>query len=467
MAPELSFGVELEFILIFHEDEIVPILRARNPSAYLEKSLDPKGDIAQALRHKAYGRLDHNSWAVVGDGECPDSLEQHVRISKDGQDLAVRCYHREVSELVQQIIYPVDGFQTATVHYEPVFGKHYDYTNWTICGDPSLPGLSSKDLVGQLGDRSSTDAEASNWDSWGVEIVSPVFRLADVDEMRPSMARMIKTLAGTPQTKHRATVTEHCGLHVHIGFHDNSDFPLETIQNLALLVTVYEHEILRLCGAGRTTLPGKNDPYELSNRENLFWACDDIPYDRPYVDDDGIVHSQCEWEFTYIQKIKDFLLKNSPTESYDNAAARIVGKLCLTRQKFVNFTYLLTTHLRPQTIEFRQHEGTADPTEICWWVQFCGGLVDLAGRIGRGEAQFRVNRWEDTIWYADLLEDMNFPAAGRWYFLDKLRSRGDDGAARDTMSLYSFAAPASFWAENGLLAEDEPVEDEPAEETVG
>ena len=439
MAPELSFGIELEFLLIFHEDKIAPILRARNPFAYLEKGLDPKRDIARALKHVGYQYMHHNSWAVVGDGECRDSLDPSIRISKDGKDLAIRCYHREVLELTQQIISPVDGFQTVATYYEKNYGKHSDYTHWTICNDPSLHGLSFEQLVGQLGERLSNDSEALNWDSWGVEIISPVFRLTDLENLRPKMDNMLRTLKGTPQTKHRATVTESCGFHVHIGFHDNSNFPLATIQNVALLVAVYEHEILRLCQAGRYCLPGSDDTYLLSNREDLFWGPADTPFDRPFVDPEtGETTPRSQWEFTAIQNIKDILITNLQSDSYDRAVKRIADKMGLSRNKLVSFRYLTNPDSRPQTIEFRQHEGTTDPAAICWWIQFCGGLVDLARRIGCGEAEFRVNSWEDTIWYQDLLEDMKFPAEGRKFFLDKLNSQGDDGAMRNTMSLYDF-----------------------------
>jgi hypothetical protein len=437
--PELSFGIELEFLLIFHEDELLSILRARNPAASLEKGLDPQGDIAKALRHRGYESIDHRSWAIVNDGECSDSLNPSIRICKDGQDLAIRCYNREALELTQQILSNVDGFQSVATYFAPSYGKHSDYSQWTICSDPSLQGLSSEQLIRQLGGRISQNSEALDWDSWGVEIISPVLRLSDMEHLCPTINNLLESLKGTPETKYEVAVTETCGLHVHVGFHDDSNFPLATIQYFALLIAVYEHEILRLCQATRCRPVGNEDRYLFSNRENLLWDVTDAPLDRPFVDAvTGEKFQQSEFEFKPVQGIKDILISNLNTDSYDRAVECVVNAMGRQRIKMVNFSYLLKRGVRPQTIEFRQHEGTTDQVVVCWWIQFCCGLVELAARMGRGEATFRVNSWDDTIWYQELLEDMDFPAEGRKYFFDKLNRQGDDGAARDIASLFSY-----------------------------
>jgi len=128
MEPKLSFGIELEHILYFHEEEIIPILRSRNPLAYIEKSLEPQGAIAQALRHHGYESIHHKSWAIVGDGECCNSLDPSIRICKDGLDLARRCDHREALELAQKIVSKVPHFQSATTYYAPGYANHSDFT---------------------------------------------------------------------------------------------------------------------------------------------------------------------------------------------------------------------------------------------------------------------------------------------------------------------------------------------------
>jgi Putative amidoligase enzyme len=404
MAPKLSFGVELEFILSFHESKILSYLQ--NGDSLVR---DIESNEAQALVPEGYkSEVQHLSWAIV---------EEHTG--------SVRSYAEEPLKVAQNIISKVPGTDKVRVFFEGNYKtKHQDYSQWTILGDPSLQGLSKRELLSNFEDRIGT---VSEWDSWGVELVSPVIPVTNIPKFGNQIQNLMHSLRGGPESLHGTAVSGHCGLHVHIGKYDNSDFDIRTLQYLALIIAIYEGEILRLCAPVRS----KDPEFRKTNRENLFSEEEEVVVLKQYNESTGTTEENRHiCKYISIQKIRE-LLGMTNSGNYDQKISQIIRTMGRWRGKFINFTYLDNktgrNTGRPQTIEFRQHEATMNPNAITAWVKFCHGLVELAEKYASGKVTFPVQYWTDRVWFQDLFDTMELDPGTQGFFHSKLREQQDAG----------------------------------------
>jgi hypothetical protein len=191
MTTPLSFGVELELLLSFHSSLLFPHL---HPSTTLLKSLPPT-TLSTLVASGYESSVTHLSWAVSGPE--PDSI---------------RAYEDEPLKLAQSLVTSAPGFEDTRVFFETSYkAKHVDYDAWTIVGDPSLQSLSKTEMLSAFLER--IGADAGEWDSWGIEFVSPVFPATSLSSFSHQVDGLMASLSGCSVSQHGATINAHCGLH--------------------------------------------------------------------------------------------------------------------------------------------------------------------------------------------------------------------------------------------------------------
>ncbi|KAI9819588.1 MAG: hypothetical protein M1827_007038 [Pycnora praestabilis] len=412
----LTFGIELELYLIFHQSLLLSILP---PNAQIVKDLPLTK--AQALGQK---------WGILGPprplfGSSTTMPSRRTRIEE------CKAYTSEPLWIGQKILSKVrPGINV----YEDLKLAHTNADNgeWHITVDPSLTGLGEEEMIRELGPLMTRNGGMNDWDHHGLEIPSRILTLTS-PTWPHEIGQILTALKPTPSpsqrpTDHTALVTSHCGMHVHIGAGPTpSSFPLLTLKHLAYTLIVYEVEIGRLHHPCRREGSHASNEQINSNRDTWFLEGGN---DNDDDDSGGGKKRGLQAQQTW-QPLSDIHHDIFHCES----VAGLVRLLCPNgKAHVVNLTYLTRPTRLPRTIEFRQHRGCLDPVSVGWWVRFVGGLVLLAQRCAdrvEGESAEWVERvmgvrsWDDEVSFWDLLEAMRFEEEGKAFFKRKVAFYAD------------------------------------------
>ena len=196
---------------------------------------------------------------------------------------------------------------------------------WTVANDASI----------QIVDGPRTDGLLE----CDVEIKSPALRFC------PKALRRIKRVVKLLTTEFDVFVNGSCGFHVHIG-NWKSGFPLQTLKHVCMLTAMFEHQLNSLHPAHRIGNEHAKAPSAVFRGQN--------PWDTVAT----------------IQGCR--------------ARARLVRLYAGSERRPDRcFAYnLLPLVSGPhKTIEFRQHKGTLDWSEMANWVQLAGGVVKAMHEI--------------------------------------------------------------------------------------
>jgi hypothetical protein len=461
--PSFSFGIELETIITFHEAAIKPYIV--NPNASLSK-LDPDDVLRDALKPKRrdYPTVKYKSWAIEGDGPGPSYCENpDATVSRNGTAISVRAYKDEPLRLVKDRLSKsrVPFLQDMHIHWDPQFNKQQSYGQWTITGDPTLEGLTStqkKEALLAQGPRNSrkrVTLDESSFDSYGVEFVSPVYESKnDI----PALVSDIKALSNamkfdgvgnkTSESGFISTCTKECALHVHVGYSDNHPIDTAVLRQLAFLLIVYEHEIVRLISKHRQGqiygIPDTNDgsgtqlrSQMMSNREFFYWNPDfDEPFVRAVRGDGAVTPQKYRFRYKPLDQIRKILLPENRLDDEDKDLDDLIEKVCegKYRGRCANFSYARRDP-GGKTIEFRQHEGTIDPEAIQHWVLLCIGLLEVAWSMANASFGIKSDCWDD-VWIGDLFDSIDLPRKSRRFFRKKMREMGDNGQRKSLDEWY-------------------------------
>lgn len=227
----------------------------------------------------------------------------------------------------------------------------------------------------------------------GLELISPIMQAPDMKAQQDlkggsfkELERVVKTLElapphydapwvfiSTPQTS---------GFHVHVGLQPDEewgpmDIPLKVLQHLAWIVVVFEDVISLL-----------NHPERRGYWETKIYdhGCSNR---RAFVDTDlGLIVCRlhtCGQGKVYDRRNAFNLIFGTTNhwELRDVMSNRPAPDNPFYRNTFVNFYNISTTSMHPEpikTVEFRQHCGTTDPTEVKEWVYFVTSLMRAAER---------------------------------------------------------------------------------------
>lgn len=437
---QLTFGVEFECVLGFHESLLLKHLNAIGTDDTIVKDIPPtvRKDFAQAARLTYTGR-NYMGWGLKAPTNYPKEGENNYQDEFDRQrsEHGYRAYGGEVLHVAKALL--PEGVR---IHDTFGPGIYNDFQHWHVCVDTTVTGVEKETLASKLGERSSN---VNDWDSHGVELVTRVlpYEPASSHEIDQHLA----LLKGTETSKHVAFPTLYCGLHVHVGLPTPPDHPkdtplptfdLTTLKHLAYLTIIFERFISTLHPKSRrrdnSDIITNTDSFEqepIDPFADWNWEENGIPpgfYDQNPEEDDNNDHL----DFTYVR---------SKIFTPDMTLDKLVVLMCPLnqdrpsdqRRRIINWTYLTRPFPLARTLEFRQHEGSIDPVGVNHWVDFVVGLVQLAERMGRefGVGEFNEEgewvghrgqgypwiEWSDEMCIGDLFDMMGWYGEGREYFL--------------------------------------------------
>ncbi len=265
--------------------------------------------------------------------------------------------------------------------------------------------------------------------SWvGVEVTSPIMRVGDEDDFA-ALQSVIEAIA----SGHRARVVESCGLHVHVGRGKHGFSPL-TVKKLGTLLWQSEGRLEALYEPQRVN-------YFLAMRETLTIASrlaqdEDIPR----YTTQGDISRDCK--NSTLNSLLPVLISMRPEKASCILALwaaetihEVVDMLVMPNPRFsarlvYNFDSLVRggfgSRLIKRTIEFRQYQGTLDPTEVRMWAEVTSAVVDFARLSSLDTYIAAVLRLtgtstEHTVWH--FLEDMGCRQETIDWFMDRAARR--------------------------------------------
>ncbi|PBP28045.1 hypothetical protein BUE80_DR000881 [Diplocarpon rosae] len=448
----VRYGIELECVFVFHEDQIMPGRFNGEPIETI-KSLDYK-----QRSERRFSRCDprfandriYNSWgrfceAKIDNQNLNPYTSEPLLIARD-------VLRRKVKALSSDLRNPrVMGTMT------PADKRAIDWDSgrWILTPDASVCGVGSENITKWLPNKVLAPGQTwDSFDSYGIEIVSPILNANEVND-KIRVRDIVDAIKGSDTEKNAAFVTNQCGLHVHVEAPTPSDFRKnpdpeaeavdETIEEkkvreaaeeaeaekladdvkkeLAMILIVYEDEIARLHPPCRR--PGHlNAAFSFSsNRLGLInEGLDNFPGRLCGAGVDtsmaacmnltepvgGVTGVDCSHRaVSQVASIPDIRaameratveqmveLLNWPAVSrFNEKPNRENGD----KDRQVNLTYMIRSGNSPKTIEFRQAKSSLDFEDISRWVDFCVGLVRLARLYVEDRSRFPVQNWNDTL----------------------------------------------------------------------
>ena len=224
------------------------------------------------------------------------------------------------------------------------------YSQWIIDEDASVH-LSSEEKA-YIGDNYETEA---------IEIASPVLKLTEPHDL--IKVQQVLNLLRWMEIEFGCMflANESCGMHVHVGCGQGNPIPIAIAKRVFQLTTAHEHNIDALHAASRIrapVVPEGPDRYPHYAPLSFFHRRAKAASKHDNVFD---------W-LNRIEKTRDFL----DFERIFQVTWALEGGLDGGHSSAVNFDNLFR---EKQTIEFRQHLGTLEPTEVTRYVLFLGYLI--------------------------------------------------------------------------------------------
>ncbi|KAI1619430.1 hypothetical protein EDD37DRAFT_217138 [Exophiala viscosa] len=447
-----TFGIEFEFVLAFQEDLLISVMPEHNIDATIVKDLTDyqhRNLLGRYARHPIDnpawdGRLRYPSWALhvpESDVVCEAALHRDMFVSSISRGkqwlrryvmepllVARRCLESaglncNAIGWIEPGFHPLDDCKEALISSASgsiiLRSSNVDYTAWTITNDHTLVGALRSQLSDRLILRGVSVDQVPHWDSAGIEVLSPVFRLEEKENAFRQIQRYMVAFEGK-QTCMMESVW--ASTHVHIGFDFGrpADMPMSLLQHLAYILVMHE-DLLAKChprsrsGIGR---PRQVDPVTLDDEdsapeEDAFTVTTPPPTDEQLDMENERIVLAIEAEYTggdniesNARYLRNQLQSQSPRSLSDatrNAIFRANGDIfdlvkLLQRPKdplipdghrhrgyIYNFANLWAlakneTPWKPikPTVEFRQHACTTDILVIKHWVTLLEAIVRMA-----------------------------------------------------------------------------------------
>lgn len=387
---KLTFGVELECVFGFHESLLIEHLKTVNGAATdIVKDLtdDMRLDFRRCRTDYLVTRRQYMGWALTS----PVPLLPSGKRTPTGNRLekyGCRPYADEILHVALPLLPAGTDFQSLVYQ-----GKRDTFSQWHVCEDTSIMGADKQTLLAELQDRID---DVATWDSHGLELVSRI--LEPTPAAFAEISSYLSSLRGDAASRHGALITDHCGMHVHIGLPPPANagdgellpsFDLPTIQHLSYLLVMYETEFSSLHPASRRE--GDMSRTDVASNLDDFYAdmesrmtYDDDDWDPELEDDDAAMSlltppptppQDCEEPYYGLSFSRAREMIFAP----EMTMPKIVKMMCgTTKGHIVNFQYLLRDEHCARTIEFRQHAGCLDEDDVRQWVQLLMKLVNKA-----------------------------------------------------------------------------------------
>ncbi|RAL66483.1 hypothetical protein DID88_006173 [Monilinia fructigena] len=369
----LKYGVELEYVLAFHELELdLTDYVGGGPDHGIEKFI-PLTIRRQESWSPALGILQNN----VKNDDKKKHMANVRPYHLEPQSIVLNKLNNKASLVRDKVI--CRGEQSRSNKVNGAYDK------WIVSTDRTVVGQGSANLYKWL-PRLSSSHVSKHWDSYGIEMISRVLSSNNTQD-RIELEQVVNALKGKEDGLYQGFITNQCALHVHVQAPS-----FEILKELAAILLIYEDEISRLHPKCRR--PGHRVARSnlTSNRMLTFLGPNFVPFLGNLQDIwDQPTETSLFRKLITIQQIRDEIgrLQNEQ---------KLADYMCFPgtqKTRVVNFGRLKSS-VHPQTIEFRQARGSLDINDINYWVDFCLGLVQLAEYYVHNP-DARIKSWsEDT-----------------------------------------------------------------------
>ena len=443
MAPSLAttFGFEFEMVLAFHENDLERIMMQNNIHAEIKKDLSKAEHVALLGRlgrrkHQAASQRSHfPSWALLTNEDDPVLVLDAYELPRSG---LLRSYLMEPLLIAQgalqqsgcqtevmgpAMLYPNHNQGSATRKssegVQNMFHGKLDYSKWTLVNDFSLTGATKAQLLAACPGRITTK-NVGSWDSFGIELVSRFFQVAEKEENIAEMSRYLAALKGpTASEDADQDLDTHCstlksifaGTHVHVGFNIDSVEKLREVfpvfQHLAYILISHDDLLTQLHPPHRSgeftqqwkdiatqtaQLDGESEDQQASRTvqaSEKAWngwqeVCSNARRMAEKLGDDGKPY----WAdfrtaiFDAEERVDvDILAFAQKMQEYDFRTSRLRRGYQVNWSNIVeHVAFLKGRSKKPSkpTIEFRQYACSLDAVEIQHWVDLLFAIVRAA-----------------------------------------------------------------------------------------
>ncbi|OAP55126.1 hypothetical protein AYL99_10826 [Fonsecaea erecta] len=453
------FGIELEFVLAFKEDLLKSVISEYDLDATIIKKLT-------AYEHRSLIEHDVNpnpaydcrwrypSWALhvpETDMACTSKLHKGMFFNRiDNRKQWVRRYVAEPL-LIARNCFDRQGLHSSVVGWlEPdphcrdsheaakiPLTKHHhadegavlrksliDYTEWTMTNDHTVVGALRSQLREHLLTQGVAEDDVPKWDSYGIELISPVFELARQTEAFSQVGKYLRALV----SKETSTLESiWAGAHVHIGFNFSKpeDIPILLLQHLAYILILHEDLLSRCHPRSRCGIRLSKPTSEEVEVEDEY-ADEEFdphgPYEPPPEPTDEELEAEnervvlaFEAQYTGADNVSSnarFLRKQLSQRAIQPSTKRIRDAIFNPDDNIFDLVALLQhsdAHGNPHrgymynfanlvnlarnktswkqikpTVEFRQHACTLDAPELSRWVTLLERIVRVAEKNAYG-----------------------------------------------------------------------------------
>ncbi|KIW72105.1 hypothetical protein PV04_00325 [Phialophora macrospora] len=451
-----TFGIELEFVFAFKEDLLKHVISKYNLGADIIKTLAADEhqlvvateQVANGVPVPAYDcRTRTPSWALhVPETDLTCQMKQFKGmgfVRSNNEKMWIRRYVMEPLLIAKNLLdrkdldtnvvgwvepHPqhTDDVEAATITFPDGDGAdasimlrkaNADYTKWTLTNDHTLVGALPSQLHDYLRDQGVSEDDLTNWDSYGMELISPIFNFDKKNEAFAELGRYVQALRGEDTS---ALESVWASAHVHVGFNFDhpTDMPLLLLQHLAYILVLHEDLISKCHPRSRCGVPIPQKEFEepevgAFEEDKDFDPDNSEPPPLPTEDELEQENEEAVLAFEaaytgahpgaenvssnarYLRKIvtmqslldmKDVIFKQSGNifglvdvlQHQDEKGNTSRGYM----YNFANLVNLARNEtswksIKP-TIEFRQHACTTDPAVLEHWVTLLEAIVRKA-----------------------------------------------------------------------------------------
>jgi hypothetical protein len=380
MALPWTFGVELEFCVAFVYPHTVPL---------------PDPDETRKLRFKPR------------EGEIASAIDAHALPPVTSTaEFANRAVYRE--QFFYQLMGPAVRRDIVQMLHEAGFPVHWERGSSSSSSSSSFDG----DVVSKwqvVSDGSIFGPEKSPYLWTGVEVKSPALAF------NKQSLRAVEQVCRLITKRYIVQVNTTTGLHVHCSAGLETNFRLQTMQNLFAFLYAFEPQLDSIHPPDR-----QNNNYAHSIRVHSIFT--------------DLWWKQYGQMPTLMQGVLELLKKDDMLE--------LMTAVCYTwkdksmRYNSFNMFQLLNKKKRgrlwrhhKRTIEFRQHEGTLEPERVVQWVKTVVGIINVVDTTGQDSLKHLLRKVEDEKWTKegsakDAKKQEQFgpiPAEGSWTIIDLFR----------------------------------------------
>jgi hypothetical protein len=411
MPSNMTFGLEYEIKLQITTTQLRQELDSNSATTNIEILAQP-GAVRLSKVGPQYLQNDYLNFAFRDPSTGP--LRTQLVSRTTGQECAFRGYSTEALRILQKRLQTIPGYETTTIYQSA--GKQSDFSSARLylTHDASLNGLSRATKLSQ---GLCAPDQADYVDFVGTEIVT-----APHQSPEEASLEVNKISAALLSDGHNYHIDDECAMHIHVGKNDGTPFAVRTLQNLAYLSLVYEHELARF------TIPRKrgNDFETLSNRLDFATECPPAVNQHAYLCDqagnitDGSI--EAIWNYQSLQEIRKALFDD--VDKADNPLQAFVKLMGTSKGRIVNFSYCardITNNEPAATVEFRQHQGTLSGDDVLHWSRHCTALVALAERYATTNSQCPVTDWKETIDIEQLWREMKLSDSTRHFYRQRIQ----------------------------------------------